>query len=88
MIEQLEQIRNLSAATDNSITSDQKIEARENNKKNLWNGKHISFFGNLENLVRFFHKWEKYVIKFLKKDAKYEAAGRGYLNDDLVTFMI
>ena len=34
MIEQLEQIRNLSAATDNSITSDQKIEARENNKKN------------------------------------------------------
>ena len=34
VIEQLEQIRNLSAATDNSITSDQKIEARENNKKN------------------------------------------------------
>ena len=29
VIEQLEQIRNLSAATDNSITSDQKIEARE-----------------------------------------------------------
>ena len=48
----------------------------------------ILFFGNLENLVRIFHKWEKYAIKFLKKDAKYEAAGRGYLNDDLVTFMI
>ena len=67
MIEQLEQIRNLSAATDNSITSDQKIEERENSDNFLWNGKYISFFFlNLENLSRISQKLEKYEINFPK----------------------
>ena len=46
VIEQLEQIRNLSAATDNSITSDQKMEAR----------KKVRIFYEMENISRFFWK--------------------------------
>ena len=49
MIEQLEQIRNLSAATDNSITSDQKMEAR----------KKVRIFYEMENISRFFLDLEK-----------------------------
>ena len=52
MIEQLEQIRNLSAATDNSITSDQKIEARENNKK----------ISGMENISRFLEIWKIWFV--------------------------
>ena len=63
MIEQLEQIRNLSAATDNSITSDQKMEARKK-VRIFYEMENISLF--LENLSRIFQKLETYEINFLK----------------------
>ena len=71
MIEQLEQIRNLSAATDNSITSDQKIEAREKSENFLWNGKCISFFFKFGKSVLYQPKIGKIRDRFSKKKERY-----------------
>ena len=70
VIEQLEQIRNLSAATDNSITSDQKIEEREKSENFLWNGKHISSFFKFGKSFSFQPKIGKIRDKFSQVGCK------------------